>query len=59
MGSSLCVARSLQSVVHTPPATREEEKERTRENNKDDLTMERLEGTECVRSKKISVLFSC
>ena len=59
MGSSLCVASSLQSVVQTPsPATRGEERERTRENNKDNLTMEGLEGTECVCSKKISVLFS-
>ena len=44
MGSSLCVARSLQSVVQTPPDTRVEERERRRrrERDKDDLTMERL-----------------
>ena len=43
MGSSLCVARSLQSVVQTPPDTRVEERERRRrERDTDDLTMERL-----------------
>ena len=59
MGSSLCVARSLQSVVQTPPDTREEERERRREANKDDHTMERLEDTVCVCShlEHISVVF--
>ena len=50
MGSSLCVARSLQSVVQTPPATREQERERRRE-NKEDLSMERLAHTDCVTTR--------
>ena len=56
MESSLCVARSLQSVVQTPPDTREEERERTRENNKDDLTMVRLSVSVCLsRYKNIHI----
>ena len=35
-------------MVQTPPDTREEERERRREANKDDHTMERLEDTVCV-----------
>ena len=42
-----------------PPDTREEERERRREANKDDHTMERLEDTVCVCShlEHISVVF--